>query len=155
MENTPKIRINRDNIYRIEINDEGDCIELDLFDIELPIKLANTITNLKAKDEEYKKKYKNLEKKYEGLNEKDKNILISRMKDEAELENNLCNDIREELDNLFGKGMSYKIFGAKNRYGEFRYFMEQFSNEISKIEVDMKKARQKLIEQYQEDREVL
>ena len=54
-----KLRVEKDNVYKIEVNDKGEYIEFDLLDIELPIKLINASEELKKQKKFIKKKLKN------------------------------------------------------------------------------------------------
>ena len=51
-----KIRIGKDNVYQIEVNDNGDCIDIDLLDIELPVKFVNASKTLKRETKIYNEK---------------------------------------------------------------------------------------------------
>ena len=59
-----KIRIGKDNVYQIEVNDNGDCIDIDLLDIELPVKFVNASKTLKRETKIYNEKVEVLEKQY-------------------------------------------------------------------------------------------
>ena len=57
-----KLRVEKDNVYKIEVNDKGECIEFDLLDIELPIKLINASEELEKQKVIHEQKVEELKK---------------------------------------------------------------------------------------------
>ena len=45
-----KIRVGKEDVYTIEVNDKGECIEFDLLDIELPIRCINAGKSIKQEN---------------------------------------------------------------------------------------------------------
>ena len=99
-----KIKIDNENVYKIEINDNGDYIELDLLDIELPIKFINAGKTLERETKIYNNKVKALENQYK---DDVKTYLYKRL----DVDRTYCKKMREMFDSWLGEGTSQKVFG--------------------------------------------
>lgn len=136
-----KIRIGKDNVYQIEVNDNGDCIDIDLLDIELPVKFVNASKNLKRETKIYNEKVEVLEKQYKD------NIKMYLYK-RIDLDRTYCKKMREMIDNLFGEGTSQKVFGDKNRIGMFDEFFEKLLPILDNVQLNFDKIKENLLERY-------
>lgn len=135
-----KIRIGNDNVYRIEVNDKGECIEFDLLDIELPMKLINASERLKEEKEKHSERMETIKNgKADGAEV---------IKKQYEVDKEFCNTMREILDELFGKGASQKIFGDVNRIDMFDDFFTQLEPHLDKIVINIEKIKKDLVKKY-------
>lgn len=91
-----KIRIAR-NVKRIEVNDNGEFIELDFDDQSLPHRFMETMKDIYAKKQEFDIKIANDD-------EKNINSII-----DLEYEVNLY--FKAKIDILFGEGTCRKVYG--------------------------------------------
>lgn len=135
-----KLRVEKDNVYKIEVNDKGECIEFDLLDIELPIKLINASEELKKKKKIYKEKIEKL--KNENLNPAED------MLKQYEIDKEFCQTMRDVLDSFLGENACQKIFGDTNRIGMFDDFFAQLEPHLDKIIINIKQIKKDLIEKY-------
>lgn len=135
-----KLRVEKDKVYRIEVNDKGEYIEFDLLDIELPIKLINASEELEKQKAIHEQKVEELKK--ENLESKEN------MLKQYEIDKEFCQTMRNVLDNLFGEGASQKIFGDKNRITMFKDFFIQLEPHLDKIVIDVEQIKKDLIEKY-------
>lgn len=135
-----KLRVEKDNVYRIEVNDKGEYIEFDLLDIELPIKLINASEELEKQKAIHEQKVEELKK--ENLEPKEN------MLKQYEIDKEFCQTMRNVLDNLFGEGASQKIFGDTNRITMFNDFFTQLEPHLDKIIIDVEQIKKDLIEKY-------
>lgn len=135
-----KLRVEKDNVYRIEVNDKGEYIEFDLLDIELPIKLINASEELEKQKAIHEQKVEELKK--ENLEPKEN------MLKQYEIDKEFCQIMRNVLDNLFGEGASQKIFGDTNRITMFNDFFAQLEPHLDKIIIDVEQIKKDLIEKY-------
>lgn len=135
-----KLRVEKDNVYRIEVNDKGEYIEFDLLDIELPIKLINASEELEKQKAIHEQKVEELKK--ESLEPKEN------MLKQYEIDKEFCQTMRNVLDNLFGEGASQKIFGDTNRITMFNDFFTQLEPHLDKIIIDVEQIKKDLIEKY-------
>lgn len=135
-----KLRVEKDNIYKIEVNDKGECIEFDLLDIELPIKLINASEELKKQKKIYKEKIEKL--KNENLNPAED------MLKQYEIDKEFCQTMRDVLDSFLGENACQKIFGDTNRIGMFDDFFAQLEPHLDKIIINIEQVKKDLIEKY-------
>lgn len=135
-----KLRVEKDNVYKIEVNDKGECIEFDLLDIELPIKLINASEELKKQKEIYKEKIEKL--KNENLNPAED------MLKQYEIDKEFCQTMRDVLDSFLGENACQKIFGDTNRIGMFDDFFAQLEPHLDKIIINVEQVKKDLIEKY-------
>lgn len=143
-----KVIYEKKGIKRIQVNEQGDYIELDLMDIELPFKADNTRKELIRQNNIFKNRCKALEKQY-----KDNKDLLRVNEYKAEID--FCNKCREILDNFLGKGACQKIFGDTNRYGMFDDYFEQLAETLGTLEVDIKAIKEELMQKYKDKTEVM
>jgi len=135
------IRIKKDDVYKIEVNDNGDYIEFDLLDIELPTKCLKASKELKKQHYIYNQKKIAIQKQYKNNQE----LLFAKMR-EADIE--YCNKMRNVFDSFLGEGACEKIFGNVNRIGMFDDLFEQLIPHFGKMEINIEKVKEKLIEKY-------
>lgn len=136
-----KIKIDNENVYKIEINDNGDCIELDLLDIELPIKFINAGKTLERETKIYNNKVKALENQYK---DDVKTYLYKRL----DVDRTYCKKMREMFDNWLGEGTSQKVFGSKNRIGMFDEFYNQLVPILNDIQLNFEQIKENLLKRY-------
>lgn len=105
------IRIKRDNIYRIEVNDAGEYIEFDLQDIGLRARCYRALDKIKQLEKKYKEKAKT----------------IKSNKDGAFLEEEMFKELRSAMDEFLGNGACQKIFGETNYAEMFNDLLEELT----------------------------
>lgn len=125
-----KLRIEKKNIYTIEVNDNGDTIEFDIGDIELPFKLQRAFDGVKNAKTQLRGKIAIIEKQQDR---KDKKHLMSK-NEEAMLKawKETFIAMRKAMDEFLGEGGCQKIFGDSN-------YLEMFDDlfdELSKPQED-------------------
>lgn len=136
-----KIKIDNENVYKIEINDGGDYIELDLLDIELPIKFINAGKTLERETKIYNNKVKALENQYK---DDVKTYLYKRL----DVDRTYCKKMREMFDSWLGEGTSQKVFGSKNRIGMFDEFYNQLVPILNDIQLNFEQIKENLLKRY-------
>lgn len=137
-----KIRINNDDeVYKIEVNDNGDYIEIDLLDIELPMKCFKTGETLKKETRIYNNKIKALENQYK--NDK-KTYLYKRI----DVDRDYYKKMREMFDAWLGEGTSQKVFGNKNRVGMFNKFYRQLLPILDNVQLNFEQIKENLLKKY-------
>lgn len=106
------IRIEKKDIYTIEVNDNGDTIEFDLADIELPFKFQRAIDGIKTLRQELKGKLIVIDKKkdHKGKDE----FMTDNEKARLELYKETFLKMRACMDEFLGVGACQKIFGDRN-----------------------------------------
>lgn len=135
------IRIKKDDVYRIEVNDKGEYIEFDLLDIELPMKCLNASRELKKHSNFYKQRIKAIQNQY-----KDDQELLFINKHKADMD--FCRKMREVFDGFLGEGACQKIFGNVNRIGMFDELFEQLNPHFEKMQINVEKIKDIIIDKY-------
>lgn len=141
-----KIKINKEDVYKVEVNDNGDYIEFDLLDIELPMRIYNLSKELTKQAEFYNQKVESVEKEYKN----DPTMLFIT---KSKVDNDFCNKLRSEFDKVLGEGACQKIFGSTNRIGMFDELFEQLVPVFEHIEEESKKIKDRLVRKYSADSE--
>ena len=148
MEEMEKVIYKKEGIKRIQVNENGEYIEIDLMDIELPMKVMNTHNELIRQNNIYKNRCKALKKQY-----KDNNNLLMVNLNKAEID--YSNKCREVLDGLLGENACLKIFGETNRYGMFDDYFEQLYPIFENLVIDIEAIKEKLAKKYKVDKDVI
>lgn len=143
-----KVIYQKKGIKQIQVNEQGDYIELDLMDIELPLKVENTRKELIRQNNIFKNRCKAIEKQY-----KDNQDLI--LKNQIQAEVDFCKKCREIMDDLLGEGASMKIFGKTNRYGMFDDYFEQLAEVFENLQIDVQAIKEELVSKYKIDKDVI
>ena len=125
-----KLRVEKKNIYTIEVNDNGDTIEFYLGDIELPFKLQRAYDGIKAAQTQLRGKIAIIEKQQDR---KDKKHFWSKNEEDTlKAWKKAFIDMRKAMDEFLGEGGCQKIFGDSN-------YLEMFDDlfdELSKPQED-------------------
>ena len=124
------IERNKDDFYKLQINDTDDYIEFDLTDISLPERVLNAANNIAKMDDDYQKEKKEISEKYTDEEEKLKRLI------NLEKEKSLA--MRKEFDSFLGEGSCQKIFGNANYYGMYLQLFDALEPHFKKME---KKAK--------------
>lgn len=135
------IKNREEDIYRLEINDNGDYIEFDLLDIGLPAKVIKSAENIERLEKEYSKRILEAEEKHkDDETELLKNIIL--------IEAEKHQEERKYFDMFLGEGTCNKIFGDKNYEGMFNDLMEGLNPHFDKMKIDMERIKENLKEKY-------
>lgn len=135
-----EIKRNREDFYRLQINDTNDYIEFDLTDISLPERVMNAADNIAKMDIDY---------------QREKQEIINNNQDEEQRVRKLINlekekslAMRKEFDSFLGEGSCQKIFGNANYYGMYLQLFEALEPHFKKMEIKLKKGKEKLAKKY-------
>ena len=135
-----EIKRNREDFYRLQINDTDDYIEFDLTDIGLPEKILNASDNIFKIDSDYQKKIKEID---ENCTDE-----VENLRQKLKLEKDKCIEMRKEFDSFLGEGACQKIFGDKNYYGMYLQLFDALEPHFKKMEIKLKKGKEKLANKY-------
>lgn len=139
-----EIKRNREDFYRLQINDTDDYIEFDLTDIGLPEKILNASDNIFKIDSDYQKKIKEID---ENCTDE-----VENLKQKLKLEKDKCIEMRKEFDSFLGAGSCQKIFGDTNYYGMFLQLFDALEPHFKKMEIKLKKGKEILAKKYLNDK---
>ena len=135
------IKIQKKDIYKIQVNEKGECIEFDLADISLRAKCYDALDRLELIRDEYEKRFKT----------------IKSDKDLAYIENDMFNEMRSAMDVFLGEGACQKIFGNRNYYEMFNDLMDELSKKrpelngkshIDMLNLSAEKLRDRIVHKY-------
>lgn len=137
-----KLRIEKSDIYEIEVNDNGETIEFDLLDLELPEKIVKASLEIQEKFNNYTKEQDEILNKY-------KNDQVNLVLESSKCEREYCNELRKLFDSFLGEGACMKIFGKTNRMAMFDELMELLEKDhFPKMKINTQKAKQRLVDKY-------
>jgi hypothetical protein len=135
-----EIKRNREDFYRLQINDTNDYIEFDLTDISLPERVMNAADNIAKMDIDYQREKEEITKNVTNEEEKVRKLI------QLEKEKSLA--MRKEFDSFLGEGSCQKIFGNANYYGMYLQLFEALEPHFKKMEIKLKKGKEKLAKKY-------
>lgn len=143
-----EIKRNREDFYRLQINNTDDYIEFDLTDIGLPERIMNASDNIMKMDTDYQKQKKEIMDSCDNEEEQLRKII------KLEKEKSLA--MRKEFDSFLGDGSCQKIFGNANYYGMYLQLFDALEPHFKKMEINLKKGKEKLASKYlNEEKDVL
>ena len=128
------IRIEKKDIYTIEVNDNGDTIEFDLLDIELPFKCERAMNEVNRVYRELKGKLVIIEKKEDRKLEGE--IMTANEKAKLEAHRNAFKEMRVAMDAFLGDGACQKIFGDRNYVEMFDDLFEALAPHFEKMKLN-------------------
>lgn len=138
---TLEIKRKKEDFYRLQINDTEDYIEFDLTDIGLPERIMIASDNILKLDKEYM-----IEK--EKIEQENKDNEVNLLRESIRLEKEKCIEMRKEFDGFLGEGACQKIFGDTNYYGMFLQLFDALEPHFKKMEINIKKGKEKLAKKY-------
>ena len=137
-----KLILERDenDYYKLEINDNGDYIEFDLTDIGLAERVMKASEEIDKISKDYTEKEIKINEEIKDETEKAKQFI--------KLESEKDKELRKQFDSFLGEGACQKIFGNKKKYGQYALLMDALQPHFSKMQIQMKKAKNKLAQKY-------
>ena len=128
------IRIERKDVYTIEVNDNGDTIEFDLLDIELPFKCERALSEINRIYRELKAKLVVIEKKTD--HQLDGEFMTANEKAKLDAHRTAFKEMRVAMDAFLGDGACQKIFGDRNYLEMFDDLMEALEPHFEKMKLN-------------------
>lgn len=128
------IRIEKKDIYTIEVNDNGDTIEFDLVDIELPFKCDRALSEVNRIYRELKAKLVIIEKKED--HQLDDEVMTANEKAKLEAHRDAFKEMRVAMDAFLGAGACQKIFGDRNYVEMFDDLFDALAPHFEKMKLN-------------------
>lgn len=141
-----KLRIEKKDIYTIEVNDDGDVIEFDLVDIELPFRCERALNKIEKLKKDYNLKMKIISKKQDT--KKKNEYLSSNEKEMLLVQKQLFKDMRDAMDDFLGEGACQKIFGNRNYLEMFDDLMRELKPHLDKMEINLDGVKKRIQNKY-------
>jgi hypothetical protein len=128
------IRIEKKDVYTIEVNDNGDTIEFDLVDIELPFKCDKALGDVN-------RIYKDLQAKLVVIEKQEDHKLkdtpmTANEKAKLEAYREAFKKMRVAMDTFLGEGACQKIFGDRNYLEMYDDLFAQLAPHFEKMELN-------------------
>lgn len=138
-----KLELQRDeqDIFKIQVNEKGDIIEIDTTDIGLIERIMKASDEIALMDEKYEKEITNLL----NNNEIDPTEKVKTMADKTL---KYCNEMDKQFDSFLGEGACQKIFQGKKSPKQYLRLAEALEKVLKKIPMQMDKGKKKLAEKY-------
>ena len=114
-----KLRVGN-GIKKIEVNDDGEYIEIPISDTGFFERYAAILKFFEQKQKDIEKEFAEISLKYQSQSEdvegvEEEKVNIDKAIEQISLYSNLCKDICEQLNNLFGADCCRKVFvGVEN-----------------------------------------
>lgn len=151
------IEVKSKSLYTITVNGIPDLIKLDLTDMGLPAKVIDIQQKIKDREEKYQKKIEEITAR------EDKTLESGITQNTLECLNalnDMCNELRVEVDRFLGKGVCQAIFGDANTLNMFSDLFEAIQPELEKAmakgDMTLDKMKKSLVEKYKpQDESVL
>lgn len=140
------IRVRNRDAYIIEVNDDGETIEFDVTDIELPFRLERAQKMASDAQKWLKGQLVIIQKKQDTVKKGDMLTVKERALLEAYRET--FRKMRAAIDEFAGAGASQKIFGDKNYIEMFNDFMEEMEPHFDKMQIKGLDVRKRIEEKY-------
>lgn len=124
------LRVEKKDIYQIEVNDNGEYIEFDLADINLSFKCMEALENIEKikknalMQETIIKKKQDVKDKYISRNQKEL----------LKLWRNTFKEMRIEMDKFLGEGACQKIYGDRNYIEMFEDLVEELKRPRAELD---------------------
>lgn len=145
-----KIRIKRaeEDLYKINIDDDGTEIVFDLADISLPIKCDTAFRKVESNQNSALSQIKVIKNKY--ANQKMNEKLESQQATEiAKVYQDMFKKNRDIMDELFGlKGAMQHLFGDSNYLDMYNDLFEQLKPHFDKMELNVDSIKKRISKKY-------
>ena len=143
---TNSIRVRNKDAYIIEVNDNGDTIEFDVTDIELPFKLERAHKMASDAQKWLKGQIVIVSKKQDKAKKGD--LMTEKERATLEAYRECFKRMRAAIDEFAGAGASQKIFGDKNYLEMFNDFMDEMEPHFDRMELKGTDIRKKIEKKY-------
>ena len=128
------IRIEKRDIYTIEVNDMGETIEFDLVDIELPFKCDRALNEVNRIVKDLKAKLVIIEKQED--HKLPNEFMTANEKAKLEAHRAAFKEMRVAMDAFLGEGACQKIFGDRNYMETYDDLFEQLEPHFEKMKLN-------------------
>lgn len=146
MSKVNSIRVKSKDAYIIEVNDNGDTIEFDVTDIELPFRLERAKKMAADAQKWLKGQQVIIAKKQDTAKKGD--LMTAKERATLEAYRECFKRMREAVDEFAGAGASDKIFGNKDYLEMFNDFMAEMEPHFDAMQLKTVDIRKRIEEKY-------
>lgn len=140
------IRIEKKDIYTIEVNDNGDTIEFDLVDIELPFKCERALSEVNRITKELKAKLVIIDKQEDT--KLDGRVMTKNEEAKINAYKEAFKQMRIAMDAFLGVGACQKIFGDRNYIEMYSDLMEALAPHLEKMKLTTDGIQERIKSKY-------
>ena len=140
------LRIERKDIYTIEVNDKGETIEFDLVDVELPFKCDRAFREVARIDKELKAKLVIIEKKEDHPQKG--TIMTANEEATITAYRDAFKEMRVAMDGFLGEGACQKIFGDRNYLEMYADLTEALNPHLEKMQINTDGIKKRINDKY-------
>lgn len=145
------IRIEKRDVYTIEVNDKGETIEFDLVDIELPFRCAKAVREVDRIAKELNAKLVIIGKRDDHQLKGD--VMTANERDTLEAHRIAFKEMRVAMDAFLGDGACQKIFGDRDYIEMYNDLMEQLEPHLEKMKINYQGIRERIESRYSKKNE--
>ena len=140
------IRIEKKDIYTIEVNDNGDTIEFDLVDVELPFKCERAVNEVNQITKDLQAKLVIIDKQ-EDHQQKGKVMTVN---EEARIKayKEAFKRMRVAMDAFLGDGACQKIFGDRNYIEMYDDLFKALAPHLEKMKLNTQGVAERIKAKY-------
>ena len=142
------MRIEKKDIYTIEVNDLGETIEFDLVDIELPFKCERALAEVNRIYKDLKAKLVIIEKQED--HHLDGEVMTANEKAKLDAHRAAYKEMRVAMDAFLGAGACQKIFGDRNYVEMYDDLFEQLAPHFEKMKLNTEGIAARIKDKYSE-----
>lgn len=125
------LRIKRDDIYTIEVNDKGETIQFAMGDIELPFKCERAFGEVRRIEKDLQAQIVIISKKQDHPQEG--KVMTANEEAIITAYNKAYKEMRNAMDVFLGEGACQKIFGNDNYHHMFHDLFEALEPHLDKM----------------------
>lgn len=140
------LRIERKDIYTIEVNDAGETIEFDLVDVELPFKCDRAFREVSRIDKDLKAKLVIISKQEDHPIKG--SIMTANEEAVVKAYNDAFREMRIAMDAFLGDGACQKIFGDRNYLDMYIDLEEALEPHLKKMQLNTEGISKRIREKY-------
>ena len=143
------IRIEKRDIYTVEVNDKGETIEFDLVDIELPFKCERALSEVNRISSELQAQLVIIRKREDH---KQKGKLMT-ANEEACMKayKEAFKQMRVAMDAFLGEGACQKIFGNRNYVEMYDDLFRALAPHLEKMKLNTEGITERIKAKYSKD----
>lgn len=143
-----KLRVEKKDIYVIEVNDKGETIEFDLADIGLSFKCSKALEEIDKITNDAKMKEIVINKKEEVKGK----YMSKKEEEKMKLWQDTFREMRKAMDIFLGEGACQKIFGDRNYIEMYDDLVKQLEPHFEKMKISFEGMKKRIVDKYSIDK---
>lgn len=142
------VKADDSNIFRLEVNEKNECIEIDTSDITISARIMKLFDGFESFKNEFKRREVVIEKMPDDVPSKYDPRLSTKDVEKSNAIWDFFQKQREMFDEVFGENAAQKTFGKANRIDMFDQFAEQIKPYLKEMGITAENYQKSLINKY-------